>query len=83
MEHFLCVGQPHTGMTGAFPGMWLIYPVRPMGEIWKMEFSFYLSVCVCICAYLYGCLWKQEEGVRPPGAGVISGCTPPNMCAGK
>lgn len=32
-------------------------------------------MCVCICR----CPWRPEESVRSPGAGVTSGCEPPDM----
>lgn len=46
-------------------------------------FYFIIYVCVsALCAHVYVCLHRPEEGFGSPGAGVAVGCEPPDMGAG-
>lgn len=38
----------------------------------------YVYVCACVC-HMCGCLWKPEEGVRPPGARTTGSCELPDV----
>lgn len=47
----------------------------------KNYWFFFYYVCICVdCACERTCLWRNEEGVGCPGAGVIGGCEYLDVC---
>lgn len=45
-----------------------------------------MYLCIYMCdsvAYVCGCFWKPDKGVRSLGAGVTSSCEPPDVVAGN
>lgn len=42
-----------------------------------------ICICAFVCTCVYEYLWRPEEGVSIPEAGVARGCAPPNLGAGN
>lgn len=42
----------------------------------KISFYYFMGICVLACAHEYRYLQNLEDGVRPSGIGVTSGCEP-------
>ena len=39
-------------------------------------------VCVCVCMSAGRCLWRPEEGIRSPRAGITGGWEQPDVDTG-
>lgn len=60
--------------------MWIFWEM--VGFFFKKNYLYLLCVFVCVCVSMCcvcRCLWKQEEGIGCPGAGITKSSEPPDM----